>query len=114
MAALWLARCAGGSLGEAQKAKLARWLQTDPRHQTAFRDAVHLWNDLERPALTLAARAKRPPLGLRREVWLGFGAAAAGFAAIFALWLKVGGAPVQPDAAREGKSFSMTGWMRDH
>ncbi|WP_280951504.1 FecR/PupR family sigma factor regulator [Methylocella silvestris] len=115
-AALWLARCAGGSLGESQKAKLALWMQADPRHRTALREAIQLWNELERPALALAARAKRPPLDLRREgrLWLGFGAAAAGFVVLLALWLKDGGAPVQPNGAREGKSLSRTGWIRDH
>ncbi|WP_395665056.1 FecR/PupR family sigma factor regulator [Methylocella sp.] len=69
-AALWLMRRAGAKPSPSLERNFAAWLDADPDHERAYRDAARLWIALEGPALRLARRAA-PLQGRRlRRLWI--------------------------------------------
>lgn len=93
-AAAWLVRLDQGPMSQAERQDLRRWLDADPRHTQALRDAQALWQELEAPAHAAAARhaAELVPLVAagrrrRRTKRLGWALTACAAALVLALVL---------------------------
>jgi len=65
-AALWCVRLCEGQMTSAARVEFTRWLAQDPRHRTAFDQAVESWNELN------AAEATDEVLALRVEALQSF------------------------------------------
>lgn len=94
-AARWLARSDAG-LGPAEQVEFQHWLQSDPKHASAWREMEAAWGLLDRPQTAgyapvlvqeLATRALRRRVRLRRSILSGL-AAAALVAVAFTVWIQ--------------------------
>lgn len=65
---LWLIR-RDGTITEDDEASFRQWLDEDPRHQLAYREAATIWQQLEEPAIRLAAGDhRRSTIAARRRM----------------------------------------------
>jgi transmembrane sensor len=82
---LWLIR-RDGTTTEADEASFRQWLNEDHRHQLAYREAAAIWQQLEEPAIRLAASGHRlGNIAARRQMrW--WPALPAAIAAACAIW----------------------------
>lgn len=69
---LWLIR-RDGTTTEADEASFRQWLKEDDRHQLAYREAAAIWQQLEEPAIRLAASGHhRSNIAARRRRQMGW------------------------------------------
>lgn len=118
MAAHWAAKIDGGSMSEADRQELERWLSADPAHRLALSAYCQLSTDLEQtlPQLVRSGSLSMPESpGAARRPWLraawAAGICAAAAALAVGVWLQQPEADQQLIATSVGQRQSLT--LRD-